>query len=142
MAIPLWRASRGEANCTSAPSTRSVPSSRWNTPERILISVDFPAPLSPRMHVTARGVDVQRDVPEREDVPEVLRDVLELEQVGRLAHRARSARRRIAVFSSTAARRTTPSKKYTQFESQPEEMIPIWAMPMIAAPQAVPSTEP
>ncbi len=80
-------------------------------------------------HLT--GVHVQRDVLQRNDVAEILGDMLELQQMHRIAvrpvhsHLARSARRRMAVLSITAATRTTPSKKYTQFESQPEEMIPI-----------------
>src|SRR5439155_4014479 len=51
--MPACRASRGELNCISSPSTRTLPPSCWCTPERILISVDLPAPLSPRMHVTS-----------------------------------------------------------------------------------------
>ena len=53
VAMPRSRASRGEANRTGSPSTRNSPRSCWCTPARILISVDFPAPLSPSTQVTS-----------------------------------------------------------------------------------------
>jgi hypothetical protein len=49
----LARASRGELKCTASPSTSSRPASGWWTPERILMKLDLPAPLSPRMQVTS-----------------------------------------------------------------------------------------
>src|SRR5262245_37079213 len=45
--MPRFMASRGVAILTGAPSTRISPASARCTPERMLISVDFPAPLSP-----------------------------------------------------------------------------------------------
>src|SRR5438067_2421801 len=45
--MPRLRASRGLENRTGSPMNRSSPPSAGNTPDRILISVDFPAPLSP-----------------------------------------------------------------------------------------------
>src|SRR6266850_4287584 len=45
--MPAFRASRGEVKRTGSPSTASVPSSGGWTPERVLMSVDLPAPLSP-----------------------------------------------------------------------------------------------
>src|ERR671916_390179 len=51
--MPRSRASRGEPKRTSSPSTSTFPSSCWWTPERILIRVDFPAPLSPSRHMTS-----------------------------------------------------------------------------------------
>src|SRR5689334_5135170 len=51
--MPAWRASRGELKVVSTPSTRTVPPSCWCTPDRILISVDLPAPLSPSKQVTS-----------------------------------------------------------------------------------------
>src|SRR6202140_5602480 len=47
------RASLGPANRTFLPSIRNSPSSCGWTPDRILIKVDLPAPLSPSTHVTS-----------------------------------------------------------------------------------------
>ena len=52
VAMPLDLASRGEPNRTGESSIRNSPSSWWCTPERILMKVDFPAPLSPSTQVT------------------------------------------------------------------------------------------
>ena len=52
VAIPASRASRGEVNLTRSPSSRRSPSLCWWTPEKILMNVDLPAPLSPSTHVT------------------------------------------------------------------------------------------
>src|SRR5215211_712048 len=46
--MPRSRASMGELIVTSSPSRRIRPSSGWWTPLRHLMSVDLPAPLSPR----------------------------------------------------------------------------------------------
>ena len=70
----------GELKCVSSPSTSSSPSSWRCTPERILMNVDLPAPLSPRTHVTSPASDADADVLQRDDVAEVLRDVADLEQ--------------------------------------------------------------
>src|SRR5882672_4416298 len=51
--MPAARASRGPPNRTLAPSMRNSPSSCGWTPDRILIRVDLPAPLSPSTHVTS-----------------------------------------------------------------------------------------
>ena len=93
VAIPLWRASRGEANCTSAPVDAQLPSSRWYTPERILISVDLPAPLSPRTHVTSPASTCSETSWSALTLPKYFETLLELEQVAaprssRLAPRA------------------------------------------------------
>ena len=53
VAMPRSFASRGLAKCVSSPSTSSSPSSWRCTPERILMNVDLPAPLSPSTHVTS-----------------------------------------------------------------------------------------
>ena len=53
VAMPLFKASRGEASLTSSPSMSSLPSSCWCTPESVFIRVDFPAPLSPSRHKTS-----------------------------------------------------------------------------------------
>jgi len=53
VAIPRSSASRGEVNLTGSPSTLNSPVSCWCTPARILIKVDFPAPLSPSTQVTS-----------------------------------------------------------------------------------------
>src|SRR5262245_9395738 len=50
--MPRSSASLGEEKCTGAPSTEYTPSSGEWTPDKILIRVDLPAPLSPRMQVT------------------------------------------------------------------------------------------
>jgi hypothetical protein len=52
VAIPRSMASRGESKRTSSPSSAMAPLVGWWTPEKILIRVDFPAPLSPSRHVT------------------------------------------------------------------------------------------
>src|SRR5262249_55086939 len=82
------------------------------------------------------GIHVQRDVVERGDVAEVLRDVLELEQVGR--HRAFSAPRRTAVWNLRAGRGPPPGKKWPMWEPQPGWRTPFGAMPIITAPTAAP----
>src|SRR6267143_3147372 len=51
--MPAARASRGPPKRTFFPSTRNSPSSCVCTPDRILISVDLPAPLSPSTQVTS-----------------------------------------------------------------------------------------
>ena len=53
VAMPLPSASRGELNRTSSPFMRIEPSDCWCTPERILMNVDLPAPLSPSTQVTS-----------------------------------------------------------------------------------------
>ena len=52
VAIPRARASRGPEKLTGSPSNSTSPLSGECTPERILISVDLPAPLSPSTQVT------------------------------------------------------------------------------------------
>src|SRR5450432_3847931 len=54
--MPRAKASRGERNTTASPSTAIVPSSGRSSPDRILISVDLPAPLSPRRQTTSPGL--------------------------------------------------------------------------------------
>src|SRR3954453_13777482 len=51
-AIPAARASRGDWNATGVPYIAYSPEVGWCTPDRILMNVDFPAPLSPSTHVT------------------------------------------------------------------------------------------
>ena len=48
-AMPAALASAGEAKLTSRPSIVMRPSSGATTPAMILMSVDLPAPFSPRM---------------------------------------------------------------------------------------------
>ena len=47
--MPARLAAAGESKATSAPSSVMRPASGLTTPDRILISVDLPAPFSPRM---------------------------------------------------------------------------------------------
>ena len=53
--MPLWLASRGLLNSTTLPCISTVPEVGLCTPERTLISVDLPAPLSPSKHKTSLG---------------------------------------------------------------------------------------
>src|SRR4051812_13772156 len=53
--MPRFSAFLGEVNVTSAPSRRISPSSGRCTPDRILMSVDLPAPLSPSRQCTSPG---------------------------------------------------------------------------------------
>src|SRR5260370_25190269 len=53
--MPRDKASAGEERIASAPPMRYVPESGRCTPDRILISVDLPAPLSPRTQSTSAG---------------------------------------------------------------------------------------
>ena len=53
VAMPRSSASRGEEKLTSSPLTSYVPCVGWCSPAMILISVDFPAPLSPSTQVTS-----------------------------------------------------------------------------------------
>ena len=64
MAIPASPASFGEPNTVGRPPTYMVPESFWCTPDRILIRVDLPAPLSPSTHVTRPWV-TSMDTPSR-----------------------------------------------------------------------------
>ena len=47
--MPALLAAPGEAKATSRPSSIMRPSSGATTPDMTLISVDLPAPFSPRM---------------------------------------------------------------------------------------------
>src|SRR4029453_1743995 len=94
-------------------------------------------------------VDVRRDVLQSDDVPEVLRDALDAQQMravirdrSRLGHLALWARLRMSVLSITARKRITPWKVKVQFESHCAKTIPSCTMPSIAAPKNVPMTEP
>ncbi len=53
VAMPRSSASRGDENWTGWPSMSIAPRSGWKTPDRILMSVDLPAPLSPRRQLTS-----------------------------------------------------------------------------------------
>ena len=90
------------------------------------------------------GVHVRRDVLERDDVAVVLADGVRLEQVWNRAQLdlARVARARKNAFVNTASTRIAPRNVYVQFESHPARMIPMLAMPRIAAPKLVPITDP
>ncbi len=117
------------------------------------MSVDFPAPLSPRMQVTSPALTRAEMSFRATTLPKYLRDVVDLEQV-RVACRGggalggahldldRSARPRMSVLSMTARKRITPWKVKVQFESHWAPMIPIETIPSIAAPNAVPITDP
>ena len=78
--MPALRASRGVVKCTGLPYIVYSPELGWCTPERILMNVDLPAPLSPSTHVTLPASTRVRDVFQRGDVAEVLADVAQLEQ--------------------------------------------------------------
>src|SRR3954449_8964374 len=62
--MPAFRASRGDEKTTGSPSAASVPSSGGWTPERVLIKVDLPAPLSPRRQLISPARTVN-DTPSR-----------------------------------------------------------------------------
>ncbi len=64
VAIPASPASFGEPNTVGTPPTYMVPESFWCTPDRILINVDLPAPLSPSTQVTRPWV-TSIDTPSR-----------------------------------------------------------------------------
>src|SRR5262245_59604656 len=51
--MPLSLAARGVSKVTGAPSIRTSPDEGQCTPDMILISVDLPAPLSPRRQSTS-----------------------------------------------------------------------------------------
>ena len=53
--MPWARASCGDEKRTETPSKRISPDSRGSTPVMVLISVDFPAPLSPMRATTSPG---------------------------------------------------------------------------------------
>src|SRR5437867_317507 len=53
--MPWAKPSRGDRNETCSPSTRKVPPSGWTLPLRTPISVDLPAPFSPRTVCTSPG---------------------------------------------------------------------------------------
>ena len=53
VAMPRSLASRGLSNATASPSISIAPEVGLWTPDRILISVDLPAPLSPSRHSTS-----------------------------------------------------------------------------------------
>src|SRR5262249_17906926 len=89
-------------------------------------------------------VHARRDVAQRDHAPVVLREAVDLEQVGRrrCGHRAFWARVRTNVFSSTAANRIAPWNVYVQLLSHCASTIPSWTIPSMAAPKKVPITEP
>ena len=58
-------ASRGSAKRVSSPSRRMVPLLGWWNPDRILISVDLPAPLSPSRQTTLPAGTDDRNVGQR-----------------------------------------------------------------------------
>ena len=71
------------AGCGRRPARRrpgSRPRSAGATPERILISVDLPAPLSPSRQCTSPGLTAIDDVAERDDRAEALGDVAQLDR--------------------------------------------------------------
>ena len=80
VAMPALRASRGVVKCTGEPYIVYSPELGWCTPERILMNVDLPAPLSPSTQVTLPASTLRADVFQRGDVAEVLADVAQLEQ--------------------------------------------------------------
>src|SRR5262245_25147800 len=57
--MPPSRASCGLASTIVSPLYRISPSSGWKTPEMTLISVDFPAPLSPASATTSPAARVR-----------------------------------------------------------------------------------
>ena len=59
VSMPASRASTGLLKTTLTPSTRISPSSAVSAPDRHLISVDLPAPLSPMMASTSPGYSLR-----------------------------------------------------------------------------------
>ena len=82
VAMPRARASRGPAKITGSPSKSTSPLSGTYTPERILISVDLPAPLSPSTHVTSPGYTATLMSSSALTLPKYLRDRAHLERRG------------------------------------------------------------
>ena len=97
VAMPASLASRGEPKRVGSPSSSSSPSLCSCTPERILMNVDLPAPLSPSTHVTWPALTTVETSFSAMTLPKYLPMLAHLEQRGavRRAHdRAPSARRR------------------------------------------------
>ena len=59
VSIPAVRASMGLRNWITFPSRRMTPSLGISAPERHLINVDFPAPLSPITANTSPGYNAK-----------------------------------------------------------------------------------
>ena len=72
MVAGVARAVEFDRPCRPSPSVPDV--GLW-TPERILISVDLPAPLSPSRHSTSPAMHLERDVVQHVDRTERLVDV-------------------------------------------------------------------
>ena len=140
VAMPCSRASRGDLKCSASPSTSSSPSSCGCTPERILMKLDLPAPLSPSTHVTSPAPTAIETsfsaitLPKNFDMPRT--------SSSGGHRRAPSARWRTRLLTSTASSRITPRNRNRQSVFQPENWIPMNAMPTISAPSDAPIAEP
>jgi len=67
----------------SCPSTRALPPVGCARPVRILIIVDFPAPLCPRSPKTSPRGDLEADAVERPDIAVVLYETLDFDRPAR-----------------------------------------------------------
>ena len=80
MPMPRSRPARGESMRTSRPSTRMVPLSGWYSPDRMLMSVDLPAPFSPSRHRTSPAHRREADAVVGDDAREGLGDAGQLDR--------------------------------------------------------------
>ena len=96
--MPAAMASRGLAKCRAAPSTRTVPRSGRQTPPRMRISVDLPAPFSPTTAWISAGADVEVDAVEGDRRAEMFAHALSAG--GRVAHRHQRGTNATCIFSS------------------------------------------
>ena len=154
VAIPLARASRGESNSTGSPSNRYSPSLGLCTPERVLMSVDLPAPLSPSRQVTSparTNIDTSwRAITDPKYLETFLtsriggpvgRALVDRRGLGHLGHRF-CAWVRMKLLKMTASTRIAPTNTLNQSPSTPVMMIPCCTMAKMRAPTAAPMTEP
>ena len=143
--MPSARASRGEWKCTAVAVDEQFALVGLMRAREDLDEARLAGAVVAQHARDGARVDVHRDVLERDDVAVVLRQVARLEQVRRgFAHPdlAPAARARMAALSMTASTRMAPWNAYTQLLSHCDTMIPMLAMPRMAAPKAVPTTEP
>ncbi len=73
--MPSDRLARGEAIRTGLPSIRISPSSGCCMPARMPISVDLPAPFSPKQDMDLARIEVERDAVIGHHAGEALGDV-------------------------------------------------------------------
>ena len=155
-AMPALRASRGDVKCTGVPYIVYSPELGWCTPDRILMNVDLPAPLSPSTQVTLPASTLVVMFSSAVTLPKYLQMLRSSRSacspsatrhgerccltIG--AHRASCAFLRMKLLTSTASSSTPPRKAKRPSEFHFVVCTPTTDTAMIAEPSAAPITDP